>query len=135
MDTLIQNAIELPWGYIMFTLLIRFIGVFIVLAILMAAMYLLGFVVSRIVGRQEAKKALRHQHESRAISFAKEPEREADEEEVIAAIGAALAIAIETQQRSAAPQLQPDVTAGAWAMAGRASQMNMRIQGGSHRRS
>ena len=134
MGTLIQNALELPWDYIMFTLLIRFVGVFIVLAILMAGMYLLGFVVSRVVAKQEAKKADKQEHEAPAISLAEEPEREADEEEIIAAIGAALAVAIEAQRVSAAPSMQSDVGAGAWAMAGRASQMNLRIQGGSHRR-
>ena len=135
MSTLIQNAIELPWGYIMSTLLIRFVGVFFVLAILMAGMYLLGLVVSRIVAKQEARKADRQKREAAAISLAEEPEREADEEEIIAAIGAALAMAMDAQQTVIAPSTQPDAMAGAWAMAGRASQMNLRMQGGTHRRS
>jgi Na+-transporting methylmalonyl-CoA/oxaloacetate decarboxylase gamma subunit len=133
MSELIQRAVELPWGYIMSTLLIRFVGVFLVLGILLAGMYLLGFVVSRLVARQEKRNAEKDKQETPSIAFAEEPEREADEEEMIAAIGAALAMAMESQQMPAALSPKTGLTAGSWVMAGRATQMNRRLQGGSQR--
>lgn len=135
MSELIQRAIDLEWGYIMFTLLIRFVGVFIVLAILMGGMYLLGFIVSRIIAKQEAEKAKKQTQEPMSISLAEEPEREADEEEMVAAMGAAIAMAMELERTQTPSPSHAGIAAGAWTMAGRALQINSRLQGGSHRHS
>jgi Na+-transporting methylmalonyl-CoA/oxaloacetate decarboxylase gamma subunit len=135
MSELIQRAMELPWAYIMFTLIIRFVGVFIVLAVLMGGMYLLGFVVSRLIARQEEKKAEKHEQDEESIPLAEEPERDVDEEEIVAAIGAAIAMSAEPQHAAATSPAKGAAMAGAWAMAGRTTQMNRRLQGGSYRRS
>ncbi len=134
MQELIQRAVELPWGFIMSTLLIRFVGVFIVLAILLIAMQLLGAIVSRIVARQEARGAQKHKVETPAAGLAEIHEREAGEEEMVAVIGAAIAIAMESEQKSEAPHAHTGITAGSWAMAGRVAMMNRRLQAGSQRR-
>jgi len=116
------------------TLLIRFVGVFFVLAVLMIGMVVLGKVVSALVSMQEAKGADDQERKSTAIALAEEPEREAGEEEVVAAIGAAIATAMESNGKIVAPAVHTGVAAGLWAMTGRTTQMNMRLQGGSHRR-
>lgn len=134
MGELIQRAVELPWGFIMSTLFIRFVGVFIVLAILLVAMRLLGAIVSRIVSRQEARGAQKHGEETPATGLAEVSEREAGEEELVAAIGAAIAVAMESEQKSAAPHAHTGITAGSWTMAGRVALMNRRLQAGSQRR-
>jgi len=134
MSELIQNINNLDWGLIMSTLLIRFVGVFFVLAVLMIGMIVLGKVVSALVSMQEAKGEDEQEHKSPAIALAEEPEREAGEEEVVAAIGAAIAMAMESDGKIVAPAVHTGVAAGLWAMTGRTTQMNMRLQGGSHRR-
>jgi hypothetical protein len=45
------------WTWIMGTLILRFIGVFVVLLFLMVGMYIAGSIISRSVKRLEAKKA------------------------------------------------------------------------------
>lgn len=134
MEELIQRTVELPWGFIMSTLLIRFVGVFIVLAILLVAMQLLGTIVSRIISRQKARGTQKRKEETPAAALAEVPEREAGEEEIVATIGAALAVAMESEQKSAAPHAHTGITAGSWAMAGRVALMNRRLQAGSQRR-
>jgi Na+-transporting methylmalonyl-CoA/oxaloacetate decarboxylase gamma subunit len=136
MSELIQRAIELPWGYIMFTLLIRFVGVFVVLAILMIGMYLLGFVVSRLVARQEERKTAKLKPEMPDVLHAEDSAGEPGDEEVVAAIGAAIALSMQQAPSAyAGPSPEGGITAGPWALAGRATQMNSRLQGGSYRHS
>lgn len=132
---LIENAVNLPWGRIMGTLMIRFIGVFMVLIILMISMMILGKVVSKLIEMQEARKAEDDEKEAPAIALAEEPELEAGEEEVVAAIGAAIAMAMDLEQKFAAPSAFAGLSAGSWALTGRAAQMNTRLQGGEHKRS
>jgi Na+-transporting methylmalonyl-CoA/oxaloacetate decarboxylase gamma subunit len=134
MQKLIENAINLDWGYVMSTLIIRFVGVFVVLAILMVGMIALGKIVSWLVAKQEAKKARHREKEAQAARLAEAPERDVDEEEVVAAIGAALALIMESEQSAMASSAQVSTTAGSWAMAGRVAVMNGRLQGGSQRR-
>ena len=133
MSELLQRAAELPWGYIMSTLIIRFVGVFIVLAILMVAMQILGAVVSRLVARQESRNAKELEREKEPISLAESPELESREEELAAAIGAALAFSMER-----APYRQPvpseTVANGSWALAGRMALMGRRLPAGTQQR-
>ena len=88
---LIENAANLDWGLIMSTLVIRFVGVFLVLFVVMIGMMILGKVVSTMVARQEARESDEQANESPALAPAEEPELKIAEEEVVAAIGAALA--------------------------------------------
>lgn len=133
MSELIQRAVTLPWGYVLSTLIIRFVGVFIVLAILMIAMQVLGAVVSRLVASQEAKKSKRVEREKETLALAESPELEAGEEEVAAAIGAAIAFSMEPAY-SARPVPQETVTNGTWALAGRMALMSRRLPSGSQQR-
>jgi Na+-transporting methylmalonyl-CoA/oxaloacetate decarboxylase gamma subunit len=134
MGELIQRAVELPWGYIMSTLVIRFVGVFIVLAILMVGMQVLGSVVSRLVSGQEARAAEARRREAHAVALAEAPERETGEEEIVAAMGAAIAVAMAASRQPISPPAHPDVTARSWAMAGRVALMNRRLPAGTQRR-
>jgi Na+-transporting methylmalonyl-CoA/oxaloacetate decarboxylase gamma subunit len=95
MANLIENIRTLDWGYILGTLVIRFVGVFVVLFILMVGMMILGKVVSALVANQEAGNAEDDEKDPHAIELAEEPEREVGEEEIVAAIGAALAMSME----------------------------------------
>ena len=135
MNAFIQRAIELPWDYIMGTLLIRFVGVFFVLAILMIAMQILGRIVSRIVEREEAGGAKRQHQEESLLDLAEHSKSNLDEEEMVAAIGATIAAAMESEKRTLAPPEQTGVAADSWAMAGRMTLMNRRLPAGSQRRS
>ncbi len=135
MNALIQRTLELEWGYIMATLIIRFVGVFVVLAILLVAMQILGKIVSRIVADREAKTPERQEEDTPPITLADAPEQEVGEEELVAAMGAAIAFAMESEQRAVAPLTHAGITAGSWAMAGRSAMMNARLQAGSQRRS
>ncbi len=130
-----QNAAALDWGLIMSTLVIRFIGVFVVLIVLMLGMTILGKIVSSMVARQEAREAQGQEDDPPAIALAEEPEREVGEEELVAAIGAAIAMAIEAEGKIVAPTAQQGTPAGSWAVAGRTTQMSARLHGGAHRRS
>lgn len=136
MSKLIENAMSLDWGYIMSTLVIRFFGVFAVLAVVMVGMIILGKVVSKLVAMQEAKEAKEHdepEEEPLTVSLAEAPEHEAGEEEIVAAIGAALAFAMESQRTTTVAATHGGVTAGSWAMAGRAALMTGRLQAGSQK--
>jgi Na+-transporting methylmalonyl-CoA/oxaloacetate decarboxylase gamma subunit len=135
MSEIIQTAINLPWGKIMGTLMIRFVGVFLVLLILMAGMIILGKIVSSLVERQERKKAEGGEQPDKASALIDEPDSQAGEEEIVAAIGAAIAMAMDQQQKSIAQPTLAGANAGSWAMAGRSAQINIRLQGGSQRRS
>jgi sodium pump decarboxylase gamma subunit len=130
----IQRAIELPWGYIMGTLFIRFIGVFVVLAILMVAMQLLGRIVSRIVDKEKAGDAKEKHRKESVLDLAEHAEGDPDLEEAVAAIGAAIAAAMESETRAVTPPGQTGVAADSWAMAGRMALMNRRLPAGSQRR-
>jgi sodium pump decarboxylase gamma subunit len=127
---IIERARELPWGYIFSTLFIRFIGVFLVLAILMIGMQFLGAVVSRLVAWQEAKKTRESEQQA---ALAEPLETQSREEEIAAAIGAAMALSMES-----VPSLQPlsdgAVANGSWALAGRMALMSGRLPAGSQRR-
>ena len=133
MAELIENAISLPWGKIIGTLMIRFVGVIIVLVILMIGMMILGKVVSKLVEMQEARKADDGSQDPSAPALAEEPEIDAGEEEVVAAIGAAIAMAMDLESVGA-PSALAGASAGSWALAGRATQMDRRLQGGGQRR-
>ena len=133
MEELIQNAITLPWGKIIGTLMVRFVGVIIVLVILMIGMIILGKVVSKLVEMQEARKTDADPKEASATALAVEPEIDAGEEEVVAAIGAAIAMAMDLESVGA-PSALAGASAGSWALAGRATQMDRRLQGGGQRR-
>jgi Na+-transporting methylmalonyl-CoA/oxaloacetate decarboxylase gamma subunit len=135
MAELIENAVNLPWGKIMGTLMIRFVGVIIVLVILMISMMILGKVVSKLVEMQEARESSDEPKEASAPALAEEPEIDAGEEEVVAAIGAAIAMAMDMGQTVGASTALADTGAGSWALTGRATQMARRIQGGAQRRS
>jgi Na+-transporting methylmalonyl-CoA/oxaloacetate decarboxylase gamma subunit len=130
-DEIIQRAIELPWGYILSTLVIRFVGVFIVLAILMVGMQLLGAVVSRLVAMQEAKRS-RDLPQEKKVALAESPELESREEELAAAIGAALAFSMESVTH-AQPVSQRTGVDGSWALAGRVALMGRRLPAGTQR--
>lgn len=134
MQELIQRAIELPWGFIMSTLVIRFVGVFIVLAILMVGMQALGAVVSRMVARQESGHSRTIEPDAQTVTLAEPPESSAGEEEAAAAIGAALALAMESERAAVLSERFAGVTAGSWVMAGRVAQMSRRLSSGSPRR-
>jgi len=136
MSKLIENAMSLDWGFIMSTLIIRFFGVFAVLAVVMIGMIILGKVVSKLVAMQEAKEAKDHDEPEEELltdSLAETPEHKAGEEEIVAAIGAALAFAMESQRKTPAAAAHGGVTAGSWAMAGRAALMSGRLQAGSQK--
>lgn len=132
---LAQNAANLDWGLIMSTLIVRFVGVFVVLAVMMIGMMILGKVVSALISMKEARGAEEPKIELSAIALAEEPEMKTGEEEVVAAIGAAIAMAMEQHRKIAAPAAPAGAAAGSWTMAGRAAQMSTRLQGGTHRRS
>ena len=134
MSNVIETALSLDWGYILGTLVIRFVGVFMVLFILMIGMMILGKVVSTLVARQEARNAEDDEKDPHAIKFAEEPEREAGEEEIVATIGAAIAMSMESDRPSLAPAAFGGVSAGSWSLAGRAAQMGERMQGGTQKR-
>ncbi|GAB4339140.1 MAG: hypothetical protein Kow0099_13910 [Candidatus Abyssubacteria bacterium] len=135
MHELIQRAIDLPWGFIMSTLVIRFVGVFIVLAILMVGMQILGTVVSRMIAKQESKHRKTAEADSQAIALVESQESSASEEETAAVIGAAIALAMESERASAMhPGRTAGIMAGSWAMAGRVAQMSRRMSAGSQRR-
>jgi len=133
MSKLIESALSQDWGLIIGTLMVRFVGVFVVLAVLMVGMIVLGKVVSKLVAMQESKKAEAEETDPHALALAEEPEHEAGEEELVAAIGAAIAMAMETEQRATTPAAAGGVVAGSWALAGRATQMDRRMQGGAYR--
>ena len=133
-ENIIENIQNLDWGYILGTLVIRFVGVFVVLVILMIGMMILGKVVSTLVARQEARDAEDDDKDPHAIEFAEEPEREVGEEEIVAAIGAALAMSMESEHPLLAPASLGGITAGSWSAAGRAAQMGARMQGGTQKR-
>lgn len=136
MSELLQRATELPWGYIFSTLIIRFVGVFIVLAILMVAMQILGAVVSRLVTSQESRRAKELEREREPISLAESPELESREEELAAAIGAALAFSMEPAPYMQGMQATPQeiVANGTWALAGRMALMDRRLPAGTQQR-
>ncbi len=133
MEELINNARELNWGYIMSTLVIRFVGVFIVLAILMIGMQILGAVVSRLVAGSEERAARKREQEAPAVAMEEAAETETADEEMVAAIGAAIAVAMESETKAASILADTGVTADPWAVTGRVAMMNARLQGGSHR--
>ena len=135
MSELIQRAIDLEWGYIMGTLLIRFVGVFVVLAILMIAMQILGRIVSRIVAKEEAVDAMERKKDESLLDLAEHPTSGPNEEEMVAAIGAAIAVSMESEKRALASSGHAGVSADSWAMAGRMTLMNRRLSAGSQRRS
>lgn len=134
MPDIVQNAMNLDWGQILGTLMIRFVGVFVVLLVLMFGMMILGKIVSTLVERQEAKKSESVKTGPHTIALAEEPERQAGEEEIVAAIGAAIAMSMESERMILAPAAFGGVGAGSWATAGRATQMGSRLQGGVQRR-
>ncbi len=131
---LMENAANLDWGLIMSTLIIRFIGVFIVLFVVMIGMMILGKVVSTMVARQEARESDEQANEPPALAPAEEPELKIAEEEVVAAIGAALAVVMEQGGRIGAKAAPAGAETGLWATLGRTAQMGARLPGGPHRR-
>ncbi len=135
MPDIVQNALSLDWGQIIGTLMIRFVGVFFVLLVLMFGMIILGKVVSALVERQEAKESESVKAAGpHTIALAEEPERQAGEEELVAAIGAAIAMSMESERKTLSPAAFGGIGAGSWATAGRATQMGQRLQGGAQRR-
>ena len=135
MSEFIQRAVELPWSFILNTLLIRFVGVFVVLAILMVGMQILGAVVPRFISRQDAKQKGKGEERKPTIASSEISEEETEGEELPAAIGAAVALALEAELKPAEPAMQAGAAAGAWAMAGRVALMNQRLPAGSQRHS
>jgi Na+-transporting methylmalonyl-CoA/oxaloacetate decarboxylase gamma subunit len=134
MSNIIETARNLDWGYIWSTLIIRYVGVFVVLFILMIGMILLGKIVSAVVASQEEKDAEGDENDPHSIELAEEPEREVGEEEIVAAIGAALALSMEPDSPLLAPPAFGGIAAGSWSLAGRAAQMGGRMQGGTQKR-
>ncbi len=135
---LMENAANLDWGLIMSTLVIRFVGVFLVLFVVMIGMMILGKVVSTMVARQEARESDEQANEppalAPALAPAEEPELKIAEEEVVAAIGAALAVVMEQGGRIGAMAAPAGAETGPWASLGRTAQMSARMPGGPHRR-
>ncbi len=131
---LLRDAGAWTWGEVLGTLIIRFVVVIFVLLVLMIAMIMLGKVVSKLVEMQEARESDEDPKEASAPTLAVEPEIDAGEEEVVAAIGAAIAMAMDLGQRDSAPSALAGASAGSWALSGRATQMDRRLQGGGQRR-
>jgi len=115
----------------MSTLVIRFVGVFIVLAILMIGMQLLGSIVSRLVSQEGRRK--KEAERQKEPGLAEAPELELGEEEIAAAIGAAIAFSMES-----GPFVRPipreSTNNGTWALAGRIALMGRRLSAGTQKR-
>lgn len=118
MDWLLRYADpSIDWNYAMVTLVVRFIGVFIVMAVVQVALQAASVVVRRIEapdGREEAPALV-----SLELSAMAAHEAELDGP-AVAAI--ALALSLEEQQQAAARRSSSPAAAGkpsAWAMAGR----------------
>jgi Na+-transporting methylmalonyl-CoA/oxaloacetate decarboxylase gamma subunit len=116
----------------MSTLLIRFVGVFIVLAILMIGMLVMGMIVSRALALQEARKSKEMEREKESGVLVDSPELEPREEELAAAIGAAIAFSMSPV--SIQPTPQEGSANGSWALAGRMALMGRRLPAGIQRR-
>ena len=130
---LIENALGLDWGYILSTLVIRFFGVFLVLAILMVGMMILGAVVSRLVAAQETRKTSAVAREKEAARLAESPETNTGDEELAAVIGAAIAFSMEpVSYMQSLPH--EAVSNGSWVLAGRMALMGRRLPAGTQRR-
>lgn len=112
----------IDWNYAMVTLLVRFIGVFFVMAVMQVALQISSRVVQRIEAPAEQPAASPAAASAAAEAPAK-PKVPADtlDDATVAAIGLALAL----ESRPAATAAEPTSGASsAWAAAGRIHQLN-----------
>jgi len=120
MDWLLQNTHpSVDWNYALITLMIRFIGVFIILSFIQIALQ----IASRSVRFFENRKARKTTAEvADEVDFRQTEETsEAIDTATIAAIGMALALESQTQGKSSgAPR------SAAWSIAGRMNQVRFR---------
>lgn len=117
MDWLFRYADpSIDWGYAMVTLLVRFIGVFIVMFVMQMALQAASFVVGRIERRGEEPDAVPATVTAGTTSTA--PAEAGVGDATLAAIG--LALALESRAGATGP---PGGTSQ-WGIAGRVQQLN-----------
>ena len=120
------------WVFVMTTLFIRLFGVFVVLAILQIVVMFVGYIFKRFAGKSEPKT-----DQVSTVSFPSEtlpPGEEVNEQEVAAAIGAALSL-YESEAESAVTfsiggGLSPQ--SSDWTIMGRMAQLRSRVFQGRH---
>jgi hypothetical protein len=120
------------WSFAITTLLIRFFGIFVVLAILQIVMVISGFIFKRLA-EKSAKKAPEELSDS-APSGPLPLGEEVDEKELVAAIGTALSLhesEAETTVRFPMGKASPAHSSD-WTIMGRMAQLHSRVFHGRH---
>jgi hypothetical protein len=118
MDWLFRYADpELDWGYALITLIVRFIGVFVVMLAMQVALQVAARAVGVIERRRRVADGARASVLPVAPVMPQEPTVD-DDDATVAAIG--LALALESGQGEGGAQGGPS----AWGIAGRMAQMN-----------
>jgi len=106
------------WVFAITTLLIRFFGIFIVLAILQICMQISGYIFSRLTPKEGPSL------EGPPPSGGSVEDRE-EEQEIAAAIGVALSLYRAEMDQ---PLKLPTVSPSEWAISGRVAQLQSRLQ-------
>lgn len=119
----------IDWPYAMVTLVVRFIGVFVVMALVQVSMQVASVVVKKVEGQRDKAKATaaakRHTPPTSLDVSGMADEEGAVDGATVAAIG--LALALEAQQKAAAGRRLASAGSSqgpsGWAMAGRVRSM------------
>jgi len=122
MDWLFQYTQPgLDWSYAMITLVVRFIGVFIVMLVMQVALQ----IAARVIRRIEAPAAVVSGAEPDQPLEVSELGSDDLNPDLDGPIAAAIALALEIESRAAA-RFRPTAGSGAsaWALAGRSRQLN-----------
>lgn len=125
MDWLFQYSDPtIDWPYAMVTLIVRFIGVFLVMAVMQVALQIAARAVGFIESRPARGAAKPHHEAVASLDLSAMAAAEVDQSgAVAAAIGLALALEEEAALSRAAPASRAPTGPSPWAMTGRMQQL------------
>ena len=114
---------SIDWDYAMITLVVRFIGVFLVMGVMQVALQVSSRVVRRIESRAEAAPAAPAAVIAATAAGPESPNEVADGVDAVTAAAIGLALALE-QRSTSGTTIAPVASTSAWAAAGRLHQLN-----------
>ena len=113
----------IDWDYAMITLVVRFIGVFLVMGVMQVALQVSSRVVRRIESRAEAAPAVAAAMVAATAAEPASTHEVADGLDALTAAAIGLALSLDQRSGSGAT-IAPVASASAWAAAGRLHQLN-----------
>jgi hypothetical protein len=123
MDWLLRYADPtIDWSYAMLTLIVRFVGVFVVMGVMQVALQAAARAV-RVIEKRQAQRAAAGVEAAPAspLDLAAMPEGEL---EIIGGAVAAIAVALEMEKSGSVLAVRPAAGPSSWAIAGRMQQLH-----------